>query len=814
MSPLPSAAQIIIIGGGIIGCSTAYHLMRAGAKDVVLLERHRLTSGSTFHAAGLVGQLRSSANITQLLKYSVELYQRLEAETGLATGFKQNGGLRLACNEDRMTEIRRQATMAHSFGLEMHLISPKEAQDLWPLMDVTDVLGAAFLPTDGQADPSDLTQALAKGARQQGAVIVEDIAVTAVRVERGRVTGITTSRGEIACETLVNCAGQWAPEIGRMAGVSVPLQSMQHQYMITEKIDGVEPTLPTLRDPDGLIYFKENVGGLVMGGYERTPLPWAEHGIPDGFQFSLLDSNFEQFEPLMESALRRVPKLQTAGVRQLLNGPESFTTDGNFILGKAPGIDGFYIGAGFNAFGIASAGGAGRALAEWVVGGEPPMDLAAVDIRRFGQPHRSADWVRTRTVEATSKHYTMAWPHEEHRSGRPTRTSPLYSRLAAAGACFGEKLGWERPNWFARAGEHPQDVYSYGRQNWFEAVGEEHRAVRDNVGIIDQTSFAKFLVLGPDVAEALSWICAGDVNREVGRVVYTQMLNRRGGIECDLTVSRLAPERFYIVTGTGSATRDLDWISRNIRPGLRAEVVDVTSGYAVLSVMGPNSRNLLQAVSGADLSNTAHPFATWREIFIAGAPIRALRVTYVGELGWELHMPTETAPAVYDRLMEAGRPLGARNVGYRAIESLRLEKGYRAWGSDITSDDTPLEAGLGFAVKLRSKIEFQGRDALAAQQQVGVKKRLACFTVDDEAIVLNGREVIYRDGAKAGYLASGGWGYTLACNIGYGYVRNAEGVDEDYLKDASYALEVAGRRVPCALHLRPLYDPQMARVKG
>jgi sarcosine dehydrogenase len=818
MSRQPSAAQYVIIGGGIIGCSTAYHLARAGARDVVLLERHKLTSGSTFHAAGLVGQLRSSANVTQLLKYSVELYQRLEGETGLATGFKQNGGLRLACNEERMTEIRRQATMAHSFGLEMHLISPKEAQDLWPLMDVSDVLGAAFLPTDGQANPSDLTQALAKGARQHGAVIVEDVTVTGLRMERGRVTGVVTGEGEIACETLVNCAGQWAPEIGRMANVSVPLQSMQHQYMITEKIDGVEPGLPTLRDPDGLIYFKEDVGGLVMGGYERKPLAWAETGIPEGFQFSLLDSNFEQFEPLMESALRRVPKLQSAGVRQLLNGPESFTTDGNFILGKPPGIEGFYVGAGFNAFGIASAGGAGRALAEWVMAGEAPMDLAAVDIRRFGQPHRSPEWVRARTIEATSKHYTMAWPHEEHESGRRVRTSPLYGRLAAAGACFGEKLGWERPNWFAREderpGEAPRDVYSYGRQNWFEAVGNEHRAVREAVGIIDQTSFAKFLVTGPDAAEALSWICAGDVDREVGRVVYTQMLNRRGGIECDLTVSRIAPERFYIVTGTGNATRDLDWISRNIRPGLRAEVVDVTSGTAVLSVMGPNSRALLEAVSGADLSNAAHPFATWREIFIGGAPVRALRVTYVGELGWELHMPAETAPGVYDRLMDEGRGLGVRNAGYRAIESLRLEKGYRAWGSDITSDDTPLEAGLGFAVKLKSNLPFQGRDALAAQAETGLKKRLACFTVDDTEIVFNGRETLYRDGARAGYLASGGWGYTLATNIGYGYVRNPEGVDEAYLASGAYEIEVAGRRIPCTLHPRPLYDPAMARVRS
>ncbi|SMF35992.1 4-methylaminobutanoate oxidase (formaldehyde-forming) [Tistlia consotensis] len=814
MVEVPSAAQVVVIGGGIIGCSTAYHLTRAGVRDVVLLERHKLTSGTSFHAAGLVGQLRSSANITRLLKYSVELYGRLEAETGQATGFKQNGGLRLACNAERMTEIRRQATTAHSFGLEMHLLGPKEAGELWPIMETKDLVGAAYLPTDGQANPSDLTQALAKGARAEGARIVEGVSVTGIKVVRGRVVGVVTDAGEIACESLVNCAGQWAPGIGRLAGVSVPLSSMQHQYLVTERIEGVEPGLPTLRDPDGLIYFKEDVGGLVMGGYEHRPLPWAEQGIPEGFVFSLLDWNYEQFEPLMESALHRVPKLAEAGVRQFVNGPESFTPDGNFILGEAPGLRGFFVGAGFNAFGIAAAGGAGWALAEWVARGEPPMDLAAVDIRRFGQPHRSAEWVRARTVEATGKHYTMAWPHEEHESGRPARVSPLYGRLKAAGAVFGEKLGWERPNWFARDGEAAADVYSYGRQNWFEAVGEEHRAVRERVGLFDQSSFAKFLMVGPDAASALSWICAGDVAREVGRLTYSQLLNRRGGIECDLTVARLAEDRFYIVTGTGAATRDFDWIERNIPEGANAQLIDVTSAYAVLTVMGPRARALLARVTAADLSNEAFPFATWRDLPIGGAPVRALRVTYEGELGWELHLPSETAAAVYDRLVEAGADLGLANCGYRAIESLRLEKGYRAWGSDITSDDTPLEAGLGFAVKLKSNQPFLGREALLAQREAGLRKRLACFTVEDPSVVLLGRETLYRDGKRVGYLASAGWGYTVGANIGYGYVRSAEPIDRAFLSAGRYELEVAGEKVACAVHEGPLYDPTMERVKA
>ncbi len=811
---VPSAAQVVVIGGGIIGCSTAYHLVRCGVRDVVVLERHKLTSGTTFHAAGLVGQLRSSANVTRLLKYSVELYRRLEEETGQATGFKQNGGLRLACNAERMTEIRRQATTARSFGLEMHLLGPAEALELWPLMETRDLVGAAYLPTDGQANPSDLTQGLAKGARREGARFVEGVRVTGIRTAAGRVCGVTTDAGEIACESVVNCAGQWAPEIGALAGVSVPLSPMQHQYMITERIAGVEPTLPTLRDPDGLIYFKEEVGGLVMGGYERKPLPWAENGIPEGFAFSLLDPNYEQFEPLMQSALHRVPKLSEAGVRQFINGPESFTPDGNFILGEAPELRGFFVGAGFNAFGIAAAGGAGWALAEWVARGEQPMDLAQVDIRRFGQPHRSREWVRARTVEATGKHYTMAWPHEEHASGRPARVSPLYGRLKAAGACFGEKLGWERPNWFARNGREPVDVYSYGRQNWFESVGEEHRAVREQVGIFDQSSFAKFLLAGPDAASALSWICANDVCREVGRITYTQMLNRRGGIECDLTVTRLGEESFYIVTGTGAATRDFDWIRRNLPEGARAYLLDVTSSYAVLSLMGPRARDLIRRVAPEDLSNEAHPFGIAREITIGGARVRALRVTYVGELGWELHMPTETAPAVYDRLAEAGAELGLANCGYRAIESLRLEKGYRAWGSDITTDDTPLEAGLGFAVKLTSNQAFLGRDALLEQRRSGLKKRLACFTVDDPEVVLLGRETLYRNGERVGYLSSAGWGYTLSKNIGYGYVRAGEPIDRAFLEAGSYELEVAGEMVPCVLQLQPLYDPKMERVKA
>ncbi len=813
MTPIPDQAQAVIIGGGIVGCSTAYHLARMGYKDTVLLEQAKLTSGSTFHAAGLVGQLRSSANITQLLSYSVDLYRSLEAETGLATGWKMNGGLRLACNKERWTEVRRQATTAHSFGLEMHLLTPSEAQDLWPPMDVSDVIGAAFMPTDGQANPSDITQSLAKGARMAGAQIFEDTPVSAIEVDKGRVCAVITPQGRIACEVLINCAGQWAREVGQLAGVNVPLVSVQHQYLVTMPVADLPRDLPTLRDPDRLIYFKEEVGGLVMGGYEPNPISWAEAGIPKNFNFSLLDSDWDHFEPLMEQAIERVPVLQEAGVRELVNGPESFTPDGNFILGLAPELDNFFVGAGFNAFGIASGGGAGMALAKWVIDGEPPFEIWPADIRRFGRPHFDVQWVRKRTLEAYSKHYTMAWPSEEHSSGRPCRRSPLYEQLLAVGACFGEKLGWERPNWFAGEGEKPVDVYSFERQNWFNAVGREHKAARERVVVLDQSSFAKFLMVGADACRALDWICANQVDRPVGTLIYTQLLNSRGGIECDLTVARLAEDRFYLVTGTGFATHDFDWIRRNIPAGLNANIVDVTSAEAVLSVMGPSARSVLEKLTHDDVSDSAFAFASLREIGVAGVPVKALRITYVGELGWELHVPVEMVAVVYDALMQAGEEFGISNAGYRAIESLRLEKGYRAWGSDIGPDYTPLEAGLGWAVKLRSNRSFLGRDALVAQRDKPLTRRLACFSVDDPQVVLLGRETLYRNGTRAGWLSSAGWGYTLGKNIGYGYVRNPEGIDDAYLKNGVYELEVATERVPCNIHLKPLYDPGMKKIK-
>ena len=814
MNDFPKAAKAVIVGGGIVGCSTAYHLAKLGW-DVVLLERKKLSSGTTFHAAGLVGQLRSNANVTQLLGYSVDLYKRLEEETGQATGWKMNGGRRLACNHERWTEVQRQATTAHSFGLDIQLLTPHEAQDLWPLMRVDDVVGAAFLPSDGQANPSDITMSLAKGARMAGAQIFEDTKVLSVDVQKGVIKGVETTRGRIECAVVVACCGQWTREFARRVGVNVPLVSMQHQYLVTEPIPGVPKDLPTLRDPDRLTYYKEEVGGLVMGGYEANPRSWAQDGIPAGFHYTLLDSDFTHFEPLMELSLGRVPALETAGVKELINGPESFTPDGNFIMGEAPELKNFYVNAAFNAFGIAAGGGAGMALAEWIAKGEPPFDLWPVDIRRFGRPHFDSDWIRTRTREAYAKHYTMAWPNEEYESGRPCRKSPLYEYLKADGAVFGEKLGWERPNWYADTanGEEPKDIYSFDRPNWHEPVGREHLAARSSAVLFDQTSFAKFTLKGPDAVDALSWIAANDVDKPVGTLIYTQMLNDHGGIECDLTCVRTADDEYYIVTGTGFATHDFDWISRNIPAGLNAQLVDVTSAYAVLSLMGPKSREILQCVTRDPVSNENFPFGQARRLGIAGCPVHALRLTYVGELGWELHVPVEYATSVYAALHEAGKAFGLRNAGYRAIETLRLEKGYRAWGSDIGPDHTPEEAGLGWAVKLKTDRPFTGREAMEHQRRHGVTKMLATF-VTDGAIILSGRETIYRNGVRVGWLSSGGFGHTLGKSIGLGYVRNSDGVDRDYVLGGDYELEVATKRVPCEVLLSPLYDPTGSRVKA
>lgn len=810
----PTQAQVVIVGGGIIGCSVAYHLTKLGWNDVVLLEQGQLSGGTTWHAAGLVGQLRSHANMTGLIKYSTKLYSELESETGLATGWKNCGSLSVARTQDRMTVLKRTAASARAQGVAIEVISPKQAQELWPVMAIDDLVGAVWLPGDGKANPTDLTQSLAKGARNRGARVIERVRVTGISTKNGVVTGVETDRGAIAAEIVVNCAGQWARKVGQMCGVTVPLHSAEHMYIVTGRIEGVHPDLPVMRDPDGYIYFKEEVGGLVMGGFEPEAKPWGMAGIPDDFEFALLPDDWDQFEILMHNALQRVPQLETSEVKKFYNGPESFTPDNNFILGEAPELKNFFVGAGFNSMGIASAGGAGRALAEWIVNRVPTMDLWPVDIRRFAGFNNNPRWLHDRVKETLGLHYAMPWPNRELDTARPFRRSPLYDRLAAKGACFGSKMGWERANWFAAEGERPVTEYSFGRQNWHEAVKREMKATREAAGIFDQTSFAKLLVQGRDAAAALNRICAADIDGEIGRSVYTGLLNARGGYESDLTVMRLAADRFMLITGSAQAVHDADWIRKNLAADAHVTLTDVTSSYAVLALMGPKSRDILSKLTSADISNEGFPFATIREIDIGYATAFANRMTYVGELGWELIVPTEFAVGVYEALHEVGRAFGLTDCGYYALEALRLEKGYRAWSRELTPDINPYEAGLGFAVALGKPGGFVGHDALVAAKTKGLpSRRIVQFTLDDPLPMLWGGELILRAGKPVGEVRSAAYGHTLGRSVALGLLENPEGVDKTFLEGERFEIDLAGIRYAATVHLAPAYDPRALRVK-
>ncbi len=811
---LPGQARVVIVGGGIIGTSVAYHLAKLGWRDVVLLEQGSLSGGTTWHAAGLVGQLRASSNLTRLIRYSADLYERLEAETGQATGWKRCGSLSVARTAERMVQLERNAALARAYGIETEVISAKRAGERYPLMRTDDLVGAVWIPGDGKANPADITQALARGARAGGAVIHEGVKVTGVRLERGAVAGVETSEGLITTESVVNCAGMWARELGRMSGVTVPLHACEHMYIVTNPIDGVTPDLPVMRDADGHIYFKEEVAGLLMGGFDPWAKPWGMDGIPDGFSFGTLPEDWDKFEILMQNAIQRVPALASAQVRLLMNGPESFTPDNYFILGEAAEVRRYYVGAGFCSGGIAAAGGAGRALAEWIVEDRPPMDLWQADIRRFAPLHANPEFLRERASEIVGVHYFVAFPNRELETGRGLRLSPLYDRLRGRRACFGNKMGWERANWFAPEGVTPEAVYSFGRQNWFPYVAAEHRACREAVAVFDQTSFSKFRLEGPDAEAALQRLCANDVAVAPGRMVYTGMLNERGGFESDLTVTRLSGDAYLIVTGSAQTTRDAHWIRRHIPDGARATLTDVTGAYAVLGVMGPRARDLLARLTRADLSNAAFPFATSREIWLGRALVRASRITYVGELGWELYVPVESVTGVYDAIQDAGGDLGLADAGYYAIESLRVEKAYRAWGRELTTDDTPLEAGLGFAVSVDKATPFIGREALLAQRAKPLGKRLVNFVVDDPEALPLGDEPVWCEGRIVGSTSSAAYGHTLGRAVAMGYVSRPGGVDAAYLAKARFEIEIAGDRFAARGSLKAPYDPDGLRVKS
>lgn len=811
MADLPARARVIIVGGGVVGCSVAYHLTRRGWTDVLLLERHQLTSGTTWHAAGLIGQLRATQNLTRLAQYTSGLYQRLEAETGQATGFKRSGSLALATTEARFEELRRGASMASCFGLDVQVLGPSEAATLWPLMDARDVVGAVHLPGDGYVNPVDTTQALARGARQHGARIAEGVRVTAILQTNGRATGVMTEQGPIEAEVVVNCAGLWARDIAADAGVTVPLHAAEHFYVVTEAMPELPPDLPVLRDPDNFTYVKPEPGKLLVGWFEPVAKPWGMGGAPQDFAFGHLPDDMEHVAPLLERAVQRIPLLGRTGIRLFFNGPESFTPDDRYLLGEAPELPGLFVAAGFNSIGIQSAGGAGRVLADWIVDGHPPMDLWDVDLRRAMPFQRNVRYLQDRTVESLGLLYAMHWPHRQPETARGVRRSPIHAALASAGACFGEVAGWERANWFAERGTKPEYEYSYGRQNWFAASAGEHRAVRETAGLFDQSSFAQFLVEGTNAEAALNRICANDVAVPPGRVVYTQWLNPRGGIEADLTVTRETATRYRIVTAAATQTRDFTWLKRHLPQGIAAW--DASSAYATLSLMGPRSREVLATLTDADLSNAGFPFATAREIDVAYARVWATRITYVGELGWELHMPTEFAPGVFEALIEAGKPHGMRLAGYHALNSLRIEKAYRHWGHDITDEDTPIQAELGFALAWDKPAGFIGREALLAARGRPPLRRLVTFLLEDAEPLLHHNEPIWRDGVRVGHVTSGMFGHTLGYPIGLGYVAHPEGVTDAFIRDGTFEIEIAGQRHTARATLKPPYDPPGGRVR-
>jgi len=807
----PTSAQIVVIGGGVMGCSTAYHLAKAGCRDVVLLERKQLTSGTSWHSAAQVRALRSSENLTRMIQYSAELYQSLEAETGQSTGWLKTGSLSLATNQERFTHIKRQASLARLFGVEAEVVSPEEAGRLWPLIRTDDLVGAVWSPEDGRVNPSDLCAALTKAARANGAKIVEDAPVSGFTVENGRVTGVETPHGTIACETVALCAGLWSHSVAALAGVSAPLHACEHFYLLTQPMEEVTGHLPTLGDHDAHLYLRDDVGGLLVGSFEPHARAIGLDKLPKDFAFDLLAEDWDHFEPMLMNGIHRIPALEKAEARMLLNGPESFTPDGRFLLGESPELRGFFLGCGMNSAGMASSGGAGRWLAEWILAGEPTLDLWPVDIRRFAPFHNNMRALRERAPEVLSTHYVTEAPHREFETARDIRHGPLHERQAAKGAHFAPRMGWERPSFFA--GAAVDTTPTFARPAFYNDVAEEHAAARNAVALFDQSSYGKLRVRGPDAEKLLQRLCANDMAPAPGRVIYTGMLNARGGYESDCTVFRYAEDDYLIVTGTAQPVRDRDWIARNMR-GEDVRIDDVTTGMAVLALAGPKARDLMSAVSDSDFSNDRFPYMTRRDIEVGPWTVRAARLSYVGELGWELYMPIEFATGVYDLLFEAGEEFGLRDAGMIAMTGLRLEKAYRAWGHDLTPETTPLEAGLGFAAKIDLETPFIGQDALKRQRDEGLHKRLVIFTLDDgEALAIGGEPIVWK-GSFVGQVSSAGYGHAVGRTVALGLVTSGETSVDDMVAAGGFEIEIACERYAASAGFRAPYDPRGEKLRG
>lgn len=813
MADVPKKARAVIIGGGIIGCSVAYHLTKLGWKDVLLLERKQLTSGTTWHAAGLIAQLRATANMTKLAKYSQELYGSLEKETGVATGFKRCGSITVALTNERKEEIYRQASMARAFGVEVEEISPQEVKEKYSYLNIDQVKAGVWLPLDGQGDPANIALALAKGARQNGGTIIQNTKVTGFKKEGRRITGVNWSqgdeRGTTDAELVVNCAGMWGHNLGKMMGVNVPLHACEHFYIVTEPVKDLKQ-MPVLRVPDECAYYKEDAGKFMLGAFEPNAKPWGMEGISENFEFDQLPEDFDHFEPILEMAVNRIPALGEAGIHTFFNGPESFTPDDAYHLGLAPEMDNVWIAAGFNSIGIQSAGGAGMALAQWITDGKKPFDLGDVDISRMQPFQGNKKYLFERSKETLGLLYADHYPYRQKASARGIRRSPFHSQLLEKGAVMGELAGWERANWYAESDQKREYEYSWKRQNWFENSAQEHRAVRENVGIYDMSSFGKIRVEGSEACEFLNYISGANCDVPIGKIVYTQFLNEDGGIEADVTVTRLSELSFMVVTPAATRLADQTWMLRH-SINFNIVIIDVTSAEGVLAIMGPNSRKLLAQISSADLSNQNNPFGTAQEVEIGMGLARIHRVSFVGELGWEVYATSDQAGHIFEVIADAGQEMGLKFCGMHMMDSCRIEKGFRHFGHDITCEDHVLEAGLGFAVQV-NKPNFIGRTAVLKKQDAGLNKRLLQFKLNEKEPLLYHNEPIIRDGKISGYISSGNYGHTLGGAIGLGYIECENETVDDLLR-SSYEIEVAGSRIKAAASIRPMYDPKAERVR-